>query len=359
MFCPHCGSEAKEDANFCKMCGKSLRQETASKQSQKPDMGSKPPLGSPPKPNSKKKFLGLAILAVMIFAVGSCIFGTGGPSTPSATSGLAKDALVQYFSHELGFKFGGEGKGKGDTSVYGELGKADSSQYVTLEVIYKGNAVKATVMGVWLNGDNSVGNRDLVYITKLIGKILPDIKNPDEVVKQGVSEALGKNRAVINASGKILEFSYVKDAGGVEGENAIIFGYDTTAKPEDLPVGGKIDVTFSVEPKITAGHVQITGTTNLPDKTDLMISLSNASGYLAQSKARVSGGKFASQSFSKGGGPLDKGTYNVTISTPYVIVQDEAVQKALGKHGELFSGQYVHSEASGNIVTYKTAIEMK
>lgn len=312
---------------------------------------------------NKRNTYGLIILTVILFLVSACGSDNSTKlSVGNGVTGVTKDLLIQYFTNDLGFQFGKEDTDpKGNQSKLGTLGKIDSPQFVNFQVIYHENTIKKTVMTVLLNGDNSVNNRNLIYISKLIEKVLPDIQNRDKLVKQGITEALQKNRFTINVNSKILDFSYVKDAGGVKGDNAIIFRYDTEAKPESepSPSSQKIDVTFSVNPKIAAGSVQITGTTNLPNGTELLFTLSNGKNYSSQTKTKVSNGTFSTESFSQNGGPLEHGAYNVIISTPYTFVQEESIQKALGMRGEMLTGQYVHSEPSGNMVTYKMMLNVK
>jgi len=43
---------------------------------------------------------------------------------------------------------------------------------------------------------------------------------------------------------------------------------------------------------------------------------------------------------------------------PYAFAQSETVQKIIGKRGELLTGQYVHSESGGNLVTYERSINI-
>jgi len=148
------------------------------------------------------------------------------------------------------------------------LGNTHDGQYIVLNVICNSNIIKEVVMTVWLNRNNSANNKDLVYISKLLEKIAPDLKNRNQLIKEGVIEALTKNWATLNVGEKELSFSYIKDAGGVKRDNAIIFGYNLTAIPKSLSSGQKIDVNFTVEPKRLDGRIQLVGKTNLPDGTD-------------------------------------------------------------------------------------------
>ena len=174
----------------------------------------------------------MKVLLILLGIIIACIYvisSTGGNSDSSTE--INSNALIQYFSKDLGFKFDKENKNdKGEQTILGELGKPNSKQFVNIEVTHSNNKVKGVVLTVLLNGDNSVINPDLAYISKLIKKILPDTINSDEVVKQGISEAIKNNKSLINSNGRELEFMYIKNAGGVEGDNAVIFRYDTTKK---------------------------------------------------------------------------------------------------------------------------------
>lgn len=118
----------------------------------------------------------------------------------------------------------------------------------------------------------------------------------------------------------------------------------------------KIEVAFEIEPRISDGQVQILGTTNLPEGTDLVIVLSN-SDYRSESKIKVSNGSFTSKRFGIDGKPLGIGAYSVEISMSSALMQDEDIQKRIGKHGEMLTGPYV-SKKSGNLIKYEKSIEI-
>jgi hypothetical protein len=86
----------------------------------------------------------------------------------------------------------------------------------------------------------------------------------------------------------------------------------------------------------------VMGTTNLPDGTELMISISRThSDYHAQDKTTVSGGHFKSVQFSQAGGDLNPGTYRIELIMPRSIVQPQEVQNVIGHTGEHLTGPLV------------------
>jgi hypothetical protein len=107
------------------------------------------------------------------------------------------------------------------------------------------------------------------------------------------------------------------------------------------------------------GGVVIEGTTNLPDGTNLMISLRQvASKYFAQAKVTVVGGRFISQAFSNKSAALSKGPYELEVMMPILAVQPEAVQKVAGKNGELLGGPLVKLGAIGKTVEFVKTVEI-
>lgn len=105
------------------------------------------------------------------------------------------------------------------------------------------------------------------------------------------------------------------------------------------------------------GNTYVRVETNLPDGTDLILSLSSKgnSSYSAQAQATVVDGQAAFGPFMNGDYPLIAGDYSVDVIMPYVAVQDESVQKVLGKDGKNLDGSLVvDSEADGKYIQYST-----
>lgn len=119
----------------------------------------------------------------------------------------------------------------------------------------------------------------------------------------------------------------------------------------------KIEVTIDVEPRLSDGQVEFAGTTNLPDGTDLTITLSG-SDYHSEMKTIVSNGSFSSiKKFGFEGKSLSAGTYTVVVTMPSPLLQNEDIQKRIGKHGEMLTGQYV-SKKAGDLVKYEKTLEI-
>lgn len=115
------------------------------------------------------------------------------------------------------------------------------------------------------------------------------------------------------------------------------------------------DVTLDVAPNVNAddGSVLFSVSTNLPENTELMVTVKNEEGYTAQDKAVVlSNGVANTAEFSNQGEALS-GKYIVTISMSLPELQDESVRKVIGEKGEKISGEYVeHSDlGDANIVS--------
>lgn len=109
--------------------------------------------------------------------------------------------------------------------------------------------------------------------------------------------------------------------------------------------------------------------TNLPDNTNLIVTVSGASNnqgnytntsYNAQSEAVVEDGLALAGPFSNGSAPLIMGDYNITITVPYAGEQPQNVQRRIGEKGENLQGEFViQSENDGKYVEYKDAWQMQ
>jgi len=150
---------------------------------------------------------------------------------------INKDQLINYFSKDLDFKIDVPHKGYKDmysvspTKTKGDLTLALASIY------YEGKDVKVISMSVFIDTSKPSTYENLQYINKLINKTIPDIVDIESVVKKGIEQAKKKretnpsitdNYVIINENGKNLKFTYIKDAGGEKGSDAVIFKYDTT-----------------------------------------------------------------------------------------------------------------------------------
>lgn len=123
--------------------------------------------------------------------------------------------------------------------------------------------------------------------------------------------------------------------------------------------------SIALEPriKVTASDDDrpvISGVTNLPDNTKLIIELSrNQSNYSAQGKAKVVAGKFQVGPFSQYGSPLNPGTYVIEVTMPVPMVQSAEVKALTGPKGENLRGKLVKKSILGeNMVEYRTTIKI-
>lgn len=156
----------------------------------------------------------------------------------------------------------------------------------------------------------------------------------------------------------------------VYGERHIPFG-DCYPLPDSMkllpPENGKeLDVIFEVNAEYTSmGKIVLHGQTNLPPKTDLMISLRKAdSNYNAQSKSTVlPDGFFHSEEFSNAKNPptyaLDHGRYLVEIIMPIFDIQPDDVKVVIGKQSRNLIGEYTFKDGIfGTSVKYEKVIEV-
>ena len=118
-----------------------------------------------------------------------------------------------------------------------------------------------------------------------------------------------------------------------------------------------LNVTMSVKAE-GDGKPTITGTTNLPDGIDLMITISREeSQYMAQDKVTVKGGAFRSGEFSQKGDVLNPGKYTVEVSMPIANVQPPNTWPVIGNDGAKLKGKLVKKDIfGGKVVEYETSI---
>lgn len=119
-----------------------------------------------------------------------------------------------------------------------------------------------------------------------------------------------------------------------------------------VEVNPEINVNLGLEIVENQGKVVFLGETNLPNGTEIMVTLSNNSGFTAQDKTSVQSGSFESGPFSDKGNSLS-GNYNVKISTPTANVQPSSVKDIIGENGINLTGSLIKSDATfGKRVEY-------
>lgn len=104
----------------------------------------------------------------------------------------------------------------------------------------------------------------------------------------------------------------------------------------------------------------ITGTTNLPDGIELMITIERpSSSYMAQAEGVVKSGMFKAGPFSQQGKSLNPGIYTLEVSTLLAMLQPPKTWPIIGNEGAKLKGRLVKkSDYGGNVVEYKTSFRV-
>lgn len=121
-----------------------------------------------------------------------------------------------------------------------------------------------------------------------------------------------------------------------------------------IPMPLSVPIQLNAKATTTAdGRVSIEGNTNLPDNTDLVVSLESASiGFNAQDESKVVNGQFSAGPLGPTSG-LTSASYTVEVLMPIPSVQPENVKKVLGEEGQYMSGPLVKdSGIGGKIVEF-------
>src|SRR5947208_1833636 len=123
--------------------------------------------------------------------------------------------------------------------------------------------------------------------------------------------------------------------------------------------GAALEPTIRVDVE-TPQRPVVNGQTNLPDGTELMVTVSRReSNYTAEDKVVVVGGKFRTQTFSQGGADLNPGRYSVEVLMPYATGQSQGVRSVVGGRGEKLTGRLVKHEALGSLVKYVSTFQVR
>ena len=223
-----------------------------------------------------------------------------------------------------------------------------------------------------VNNPSSNKAEALVYFdaSNHFGKSLLEINRAYTLVQQSKSKSmLSLNEIDALALKRFSDIKIgIKDGMATYDDKKALLGdaYPVPKSMELLPPeqGKELLVDFSVEATFTdEKFIVCAGTTNLPPKTQLMISLrSYTQNYLAQSKATVGeNGHFESKKFSNSDNPpkneMLQGSYSVEIVVPIADVQPDEVQVALGRKGRNLSGTYINEDrVFGKTILYKKDI---
>jgi hypothetical protein len=112
----------------------------------------------------------------------------------------------------------------------------------------------------------------------------------------------------------------------------------------------KIETETTGEP----GRPIVSGKTNLPNGTVLMISIEGKSNYYGGgARAIVENGRFSAGPLYNASSPMKPGTYSLEIVTPFVDLQPAEVRKIMGNAGANLAGPLVRRRAIGNVVEYR------
>ena len=109
-------------------------------------------------------------------------------------------------------------------------------------------------------------------------------------------------------------------------------------RPARVPLDSDVVITISVS-ELPNRSVRVSGKTNLPTGTNLMLSVDEilSGGFRGQSKCDVAAdGTFESEAFGSRDG-LEDGVYLAEVLMPIPAVQPENVKMLLGKNGERLS----------------------
>jgi hypothetical protein len=127
-----------------------------------------------------------------------------------------------------------------------------------------------------------------------------------------------------------------------------------------LTVSNAWGLNVRITTKVKGGDKPfVFGKTNLPDKTELVISIKcKKSSCGGQAKAIVSGGIFHAGPFTQKGAPFNLGIYTLTVTAPFAPLQPSSVQAFFGAHGENLNGPFVKKVGIGKLVEYQTSFKI-
>jgi hypothetical protein len=125
----------------------------------------------------------------------------------------------------------------------------------------------------------------------------------------------------------------------------VLFAQPTIAAENVAPIAMSRDLSVQFAVPASLAWPAIAGTTNLPDGTELQISLETPvlacrPNYRSrESKSVVKNGQFMAGPFD-----LDPGVYTLKIATNLAELQPPEVRAIIGAHGEYLRGRYVKPE---------------
>ncbi len=139
---------------------------------------------------------------------------------------------------------------------------------------------------------------------------------------------------------------------------------NTEPSVEEEVVPSEFEVIVEVSTRWDGNKAVFDIDTNLPDNTELMLSLRSGdyntdNNFTAQTKVKVKDGKAYDNGFSNKGEKL-KGDYDLSVSMSLPKLQDESVRKVIGEHGEYMTGNAVQKSSVGddNVVSALFAVSI-
>lgn len=122
----------------------------------------------------------------------------------------------------------------------------------------------------------------------------------------------------------------------------------------------KLDLKLEINEDTNNGKPKFTITTNLPDNTEGVLSLTNEkTDYVAQDTAIIKNGTAVVGEFSDNDNPLVEGDYTVRFSTSTSSSQPKSVQSIIGKDYENIKSKYILSEGENTNIEYEKEINLK
>jgi hypothetical protein len=126
---------------------------------------------------------------------------------------------------------------------------------------------------------------------------------------------------------------------------------------DSAPMNEDVILHLSVEEDSTL-RPKIVGKTNLPDKTELLVTVSGKStNFTGQEKTSVHAGRFQAGPFGSSSG-LQPGQYTVDVVVAVPLVQPDSVRAVIGQNGENLKGSLVTKGRLGVSVEVEQAFKI-
>ena len=150
----------------------------------------------------------------------------------------------------------------------------------------------------------------------------------------------------------------------VEVKEEVATEASTETQPATTPEPEEFEVTIDATAKWDGNSVKFEINTNLPNDTELMLSLRSGdyntdSNWTGQTKVKISDGKAESEGFSNKGEKLS-GDYDLDVSMSLPRLQADSVRAVIGENGEYMTGPLVEKSSIGesNVVSALFAVSL-